>query len=89
MYWTELSEKKIHWVDLICETKEKVKVIQDSLKATSDCQKSDADLKRKEIEFQVGDKVFLKVSPWKKFLRFSHKGKLSPRLLGRMRLPNE
>ncbi|XP_039043539.1 uncharacterized protein LOC120182718, partial [Hibiscus syriacus] len=44
--------------------------------------KSYADLKRKEIEFQIGDKVFLKVSPWKKVLRFGRKGKLSPRFIG-------
>ncbi|KAK8300843.1 hypothetical protein V6Z12_D05G420800 [Gossypium hirsutum] len=82
LYWTELSEKKIHGVDLVRETEEKVKVIRDSLKATSDRQKSYADLKRKEIEFQVCDKVFLKVSPWKKVLRFDRKGKLSPRFIG-------
>ncbi|KAA3462633.1 Transposon Ty3-I Gag-Pol polyprotein [Gossypium australe] len=79
---TELSEKKIHGVDIICETEEKVKVIRDSLKAASDRQKSYADLKRKEIEFQVEDKVFLKVSPWKKVLRFGRKGKLSSRFIG-------
>ncbi|KAG8471955.1 hypothetical protein CXB51_036468 [Gossypium anomalum] len=82
LYWTELSERKIHGVDLIREIEEKVKVIRDSLKAASDRQKSYADLKRKEIEFQVGDKVFLKVSPWKKVLRFGRKGKLSPRFIG-------
>ncbi|KAA3484583.1 DNA/RNA polymerases superfamily protein [Gossypium australe] len=82
LYWTKLSEKKIHEVDLVRETEKKVKVIQDSLKAASDRQKSYADLKRKEIEFQVGDNVFLKVSPWKKVLRFGRKGKLSPRLIG-------
>ena len=57
-------------------------MIRDSLKAASDRQKSYADLKRKEIEFQVGDKVFLKVSPWKKILRFGRKGKLCPRFIG-------
>ncbi|KAA3461584.1 DNA/RNA polymerase superfamily protein [Gossypium australe] len=64
------------------ETEEKVKVIRGCLKATSDRQKYYADLKLKEIEFQVGDKVFLKVSPWKKVLRFGRKGKLSPRFIG-------
>ena len=59
-----------------------MKVIWDSLKAASDRQKSYADLKRKDIEFQIGDKVFLKVPPWKKILRFSRKGKLSPRFIG-------
>ena len=82
LYWTELSEKQIHGVDLVKETEEKVKVIRDRLKASSDRQKSYADLKMKEIEFQVGDKVFLKVSPWKKILRFGRKGKLSPRFIG-------
>jgi len=39
-------------------------------------------MKRKEIEYAVGDKVFLKVSPWKKVLRFGRKGKLSPKFIG-------
>ncbi|KAK5771462.1 hypothetical protein PVK06_047666 [Gossypium arboreum] len=82
LYWTELKENQIYGVDLIKETEEKVKVIRDCLKAASDRQKSYADLKRKEMEFQVGDKVFLKVSPWKKVLRFGRKGKLSPRFIG-------
>ncbi|KAA3477693.1 DNA/RNA polymerases superfamily protein [Gossypium australe] len=82
LYWTELSEKKIHGVELIRETEEKVKTILNSLKAASDRQKSYADLKRREIEFQVRDQVFLKVSPWKKVLRFGRKEKLSPRFIG-------
>ena len=82
VYWTELSEDKIHRVDLIRETEQKVKVIRESLKAASDRQKSYADLKPKDIEFQIRDKVFLKASPWKKILRFSRKGKLSPRFIG-------
>ncbi|KAG8475376.1 hypothetical protein CXB51_031882 [Gossypium anomalum] len=82
LYWTELKENQIYGVDLIKETEEKVKVIRDCLKAASDRQKSYADLKRKDIEFQVGDKVFLKVSPWKKVLRFGRKGKLSSRFIG-------
>ncbi|KAA3487665.1 beta-amylase 1, chloroplastic-like [Gossypium australe] len=46
------------------ETKEKVKVIREFLKAASDRQKSYSDLKQKEIEFQVGDKVItMKKSP--------------------------
>ena len=48
----------------------------------SDRQKSYADLKRKDIEYEVGDKVFLKVSPWRKVLMFGKKGKLSQRFIG-------
>ncbi|KAA3473634.1 reverse transcriptase [Gossypium australe] len=82
LYWTELSENKIHGVDLIKEAEQKVALIRDSLKAASNRQKSYADLKRKDIEFQIGDRVFLKVSPWKKILKFGRKGKLSPRFIG-------
>ena len=51
------------------------------IEAASDRQSSYANLKRKDIEYEVGDKVFLKVSPWKKILRFGRKGKLSPRFI--------
>ena len=64
------------------EIEEKVRIIQQRLKAVCDKQKSYADLKRKDIEYEVGDKVFLKVSPWRKILRFRKKGKLSPRFIG-------
>ena len=52
------------------------------LKQAFDRQKSYADLKRRDIQYEVGDKVFLKVSPWKKVFRFGKKGKLSPRFIG-------
>ncbi|KAK5826003.1 hypothetical protein PVK06_020904 [Gossypium arboreum] len=82
LFWTELGESKIFGVDLIKDAEQKVRTICESLKAASDRQKSYADLKRRDIEYQVGDKVFLKVSPWKKILRFGRKGKLSPRFIG-------
>nr|GFC49095.1 putative reverse transcriptase domain-containing protein [Tanacetum cinerariifolium] len=52
------------------------------MQATRDRQKSYADLKRKPMEFQVGDKVILKVSPWKGVVRFGKRGKLNPRYVG-------
>nr|GEY41693.1 putative reverse transcriptase domain-containing protein [Tanacetum cinerariifolium] len=52
------------------------------MQAASDRQKSYADLKRKPIEFQVEDKVMLKVSPWKGVVRFGKRGKLNPRYDG-------
>ena len=80
--WTDLNEHKVIGPDIVKETKEKVWVIQQRLKTASDRQKSYADLKRKDIEYEVGAKVFLKVSPWRKILRFGKKGKLSPRFIG-------
>ena len=68
--WTDLNEHKVIGPDIIKETEEKVQVIQQRLKATSDKQKSYVDLKRKDIDYEVGDKVFLKVSSWRKILRF-------------------
>ncbi|KAK5773241.1 hypothetical protein PVK06_049546 [Gossypium arboreum] len=84
--WTELGERQVLGSELVADTESKVKLIRDRLKEASDRQKSYADLKRKEIEFAVGDMVFLKVSPWKKILRFGKKGKLSPRFLGPYRV---
>ncbi|GJX99642.1 hypothetical protein Tco_0356661 [Tanacetum coccineum] len=49
------------------------------MQAARDRQKSYADLKRKPMEFEVGDKVMLKVSPWKGVVRFGKRGKLNPR----------
>ena len=68
--------------DIVKDTKEKVQVIRKRLKEASDRQKSYADLKRRDIVYEVGDKVFLKVSPWRKILRFGKKGKLSLRFIG-------
>ncbi|GKC13951.1 hypothetical protein Tco_1010733 [Tanacetum coccineum] len=52
------------------------------MQAARDQQKSYADLKRKPIDFQVGDKVMLKVSPWKGVVHFGKRGKLNPRYVG-------
>ena len=80
--WTELSEKKVMGPDLIQETEEKVKMIRERLKLAIDRHKSYVDMKRKDIRYEIGEKVFLKVSPWKKVMRFEKNGKLSPRFLG-------
>ena len=61
--WTELSERKVISPDLIQETEEKVKMIRERLKVAIDRQKSYAGMKRKDIRYEIGEKVFLKVSP--------------------------
>ena len=68
--------------DIVKDMEEKVQVIRKRLKAASDRKKPYADLKARDIAYEVGDKVFLKVSPWRKILRFGKKGKLSPRFIG-------
>ncbi|KAG8488610.1 hypothetical protein CXB51_016588 [Gossypium anomalum] len=80
--WTELDERQVLGPELVFKTEDKVRLIRDRLKTTADRQKSYADLKRHEIEYSVMDFVFLKVSSWKKTLRFGRNGKLSPRFIG-------
>ena len=57
-------------------------MIRERLKRATDRQKSYADIRRKDSRYEIGEKVFLKVSPWKKVMRFGKKGKLSPRFIG-------
>jgi len=79
--WDEVGERKMIGPEIVHQTEEKTILIRDQLKAALDRQKSYIDLKRRDIEYAVGDKVFLKVSPWKRIMRFGRKGKLSPRFI--------
>ncbi|KAI3684814.1 hypothetical protein L6452_34040 [Arctium lappa] len=69
-------------LEIVQPTTDKVKGIREHLKAAQDRQKRYADKKRRPVEFQVGERVMLKVSPWKGIIRFGKRGKLSPRFLG-------
>ena len=60
--------------------------VKERLKAAQDRQKSYADKRRRPLEFNVGDDVMLKVSPWKGIIRFRKRGKLSPRYIGPFRI---
>ncbi|GJW43256.1 putative reverse transcriptase domain-containing protein [Tanacetum coccineum] len=80
--WAEVGEAQLIGPDLIQETTEKIIQIKQRMQAARDRQKSYADLKRKPMEFQVGDRVMLKVSPWKGVVRFGKRGKLNPRYVG-------
>ncbi|GJS20557.1 putative reverse transcriptase domain-containing protein [Tanacetum coccineum] len=75
--WTEVREAQILGLELIQETTEKIVQIKKRMQATRDRQKSYTDLKRRMMEFQVGDKVMLKVLPWKGVVRFGKRVKLN------------
>ncbi|GJZ35884.1 putative reverse transcriptase domain-containing protein [Tanacetum coccineum] len=77
----KVGEAQILGPELIQETTEKIIQIKQRMQAARDRQKSYADLKRKPMEFQVGDKVMLKVSPWKGVVRFGKRGKLNPSVM--------
>ncbi|WMV32627.1 hypothetical protein MTR67_026012 [Solanum verrucosum] len=80
--WFEVGETQILGPDLVHQAIEKVKLIKERLKIAQSRQKSYADVCHRDIEFQVDDWVFLKVSPMKGVMRFGRKGKLCPRYIG-------
>ncbi|GJW45925.1 putative reverse transcriptase domain-containing protein [Tanacetum coccineum] len=67
--WAEVGEAQLTGPELIQETTEKIVLIKQRMQAAQDRQKSYADRKRKPMEFEIGDRVMLKVSPWKGVVR--------------------
>ncbi|GKC99941.1 putative reverse transcriptase domain-containing protein, partial [Tanacetum coccineum] len=78
----EVGDAQLIGSEIVHETTEKVIQIKNCIQATRDRQKSYADKRRKPLEFEVGDKVMLKVSPWKWVIPFGKRGKLNPRYIG-------
>ena len=81
MYWDEVGERRLVGLEFVQITSEKVKVVRDKLKTTRDRQKSYADNCPRDLQFEIGDRVILKISPWQGVLRFRRRGKLSPRFI--------
>nr|GEW63755.1 putative reverse transcriptase domain-containing protein [Tanacetum cinerariifolium] len=101
-YHLSIREISLIGPKLVQETTDKVVLIKEIHKAVKDRQKIYVDNRRKSLEFEVGDRVMLKISPWKGVIRFGNKGKLAPRYVGpfeilkrighvayRLRLPEE
>jgi hypothetical protein len=68
--------------DILLEAEENIKMVQENLKIAQSRQRSYADRRRRELSFEVGDYVYLKVSPTRGVRRFGVKGKLAPRYVG-------
>ncbi|XP_071714013.1 uncharacterized protein [Rutidosis leptorrhynchoides] len=82
IFWGEVRQKEVGGTEVVLEMNQKIDVIRARLKAAQDRQKSYADKRRRPIEFNEGDMVMLKVSPWKDVIRFRKRGKLAPRFIG-------
>ena len=80
--WFDAFEVRPWGTDLLRESLDKVKLIQDRLLMAQNRQKSYVDRNIRDLEFMVGERVLLKVSPMKGVMRFGKKGKLSPRYIG-------
>ncbi|GJZ20928.1 hypothetical protein Tco_0557967 [Tanacetum coccineum] len=100
--WAEIRESSLTGLELVQETTDKVVLVKEKPKAERDRQKSYVDYRRKPLEFEVGNHVLLKVTPWKGVVHFGEKGNLAPRYVGpieileriglvayRLRLPEE
>ncbi|GJY26060.1 putative reverse transcriptase domain-containing protein [Tanacetum coccineum] len=80
--WAEVGDSQLTGPEIIHEDTKNIVQIKSRIQAARDCQKSYADVRHKPLEFKVGDKVMLKVSPWKRVIHFGKRGKLNPRYIG-------
>ena len=78
----EVGERKLLGPKLVQMTVENIRTVLANLKIAQDRQRSYTNLKRTDIEYEVGEKLFLKISPWEGVLRFGKRDKLSPRFIG-------
>nr|GEX40061.1 putative reverse transcriptase domain-containing protein [Tanacetum cinerariifolium] len=80
--WSEVGDVQLTGPEIVQQTTKNIVQIRNRLQAARDRQKSYADTRQKPLEFQVGDRVMLKVSTCKGVIRFGKRGKLSPRYIG-------
>ena len=84
--WGEVGQRVMGSIEIVLQTTEQIQRVRQRLLTAQSRQKSYADRRRSELEFQVGDYVLLKVSPWKGVIRFRKRGKLGPRYIGLFRV---
>ena len=82
MHWDKAGEIRYLGLELIEQSTEAIKKFRQRIKTAQSRQKSYADKKTRPLEFEVGDKVFLKTSPVRGITRFCKRGKLGPRYIG-------
>ncbi|GKC31528.1 hypothetical protein Tco_1038822, partial [Tanacetum coccineum] len=80
--WAKVGDSQLTGPEIIHETTEKIVQIKSRIQAARDRQKSYPDVRQKPLEFQERDKAMLKVSPWKRVIRFGKREKLNPRYIG-------
>lgn len=82
LLWDQTGERQVFGTDILREAEEKVKIIQERLRVAQSRQKSYADNRRRDLVFEEGDYVYLRVTPLRGVHRFQTKGKLAPRFVG-------
>jgi hypothetical protein len=82
LFWDQTGESQVFGTDVLRNAEDQVRVIRENLRVAQSRQKSYADNRRRDLVFEVGDYVYLKVSPMRSVRRFNMKGKLAPRYVG-------
>ncbi|WVZ66968.1 hypothetical protein U9M48_016118 [Paspalum notatum var. saurae] len=82
LHWNQPGEKQVFGPDIIKEAEEQMQVVRENMRVAQSRQKSYADHRKRDLSFEVGDYVYLKVSPMRGLRRFKVKGKLAPRYIG-------
>jgi hypothetical protein len=82
LFWNELGENQVFGPEILREAERQVQVVRENLQLAQSRQKSYVDHMRRNLSFQVGDFVYLNVSPMRRLRRFKIRGKLAPRYIG-------
>ncbi|XP_073120167.1 uncharacterized protein [Henckelia pumila] len=82
LFWDDLSEVPVTDQDMIRDMLDKIKLIQSRMRAAQERQAEYANVRCRPLSFEQGDRVFLKISPFRGTVRFGKRGKLSPRYIG-------
>jgi hypothetical protein len=82
LFWSQTGESQVFGPEVLKDAERHVQMVRESLKVAQTRQKSFADKRRRDLPFEVGDFVYLKVSPMRGTHRFNVKGKLAPRYVG-------
>jgi hypothetical protein len=82
LFWSETEERKVFGPDILQEAEKQVRMVRENPRVAQSRQKSYADHKRRELRFEVGDFVYLKVLPMRGLRCFKVRGKLTPRFIG-------
>ena len=82
LFWNQTGQSQVFGPKVLQEAEKQVQIVRQNLKVAESRQKSYADTRRRDLVFEIGDFIYLKVSPMRGVKRFHTKGKLSPRYVG-------
>jgi hypothetical protein len=86
IFWNETREQQVFGPDIIQDTEKQVRIVRENIKVAQSCQKSYANRRRRDLSFEVGDYVYLKMLPLRGLHQFKVRGNLAPRFIGPLKI---